>query len=185
MPEHDYVRMARELSRTRFVEQCQTPFIVFGVVADDWTYEFKTRSLGPAGWDRMLSSDDRLHNQTLTDLPVAGGDDDEEDQLGGIMPVRKSSRNPYSDRISVGRAKTCDIILPSPHVSKLHAHIMPNGDGTFDLRDASSANGTFRNGVRLKPDERVHLKPGDKLRFGWLDTQYLDAGLLYDWIKQR
>lgn len=183
MPEHDYVRMARELSRTRFVELCQTPFIVFGVVADDWNYEFKTRSLGPASWDGLLKSEDRLHHQTLTDLPVGGDDDD--DELGGIMPVRKSSRNPYSDRIFVGRAKDCDVILPSPHVSKLHAHILPNNDGTFDLRDSGSANGTFRNGLRLQRDERVRLKPGDKLRFGWLDTQYLDAGLLYDWLKKR
>ena len=183
MSDHDYVRMARELSRARFAELCPTPFIVFGVVADDWNYEFKTRSFGPAAWEGKLSAEDRLHSSTLTDLPAIGGD--EEDDLGGIMPVRKSSRNPWSDLISVGRAKTCDLILPSPHVSKLHAHILPNGDVTFDLVDAGSANGTFRNGVRLRPEERLRLRPGDKLRFGWLDTQYLDAGLLYDWIKSR
>ena len=183
MAGNEYQRLAKELSRSDFAKRYAHPFLVFGDLEDDWTFEFKTRSVGPPGWNGFLASDDKLKRTTLTELPV-DTDDAEGEPLGGIEPVLKSSRNPYSDRISIGRSKTSDVILPSPHVSKLHAHFLPV-EGGFELRDAGSANGTFRNGTRLKPDERVVLKPGDRLRFGWMETEFLDAARLYDWLKKR
>jgi hypothetical protein len=39
------------------------------------------------------------------------------------VPLIKAPNNPYSDRISLGRARNCDVVLRNPSVSKLHAHI--------------------------------------------------------------
>ena len=183
MPENEYQRLSKELSRSAFAKRYPHPFVVFGDLEDDWPFEFKTRSVGPVGWTGFLASDDKLKRTTLTELPA--DDDPSEEPLGGIEPVTKSSRNPYSDRISIGRSKTNDVILPSPHVSKLHAHFLTAPDGSLELRDAGSANGTFKNGTRLRPDERVPLRSGDKLRFGWMETQFLDAAGLYDWLRKK
>lgn len=48
-------------------------------------------------------------------------------------------------------------------VSRRHAELTPD-DGKWWLRDLSSQNGTFVNGVRI--DGRVHLVPGDQIRIG-------------------
>ena len=40
-----------------------------------------------------------------------------------VIPLVKAPGNPYSDRISVGRARNCDVVLRNPSVSKLHALI--------------------------------------------------------------
>jgi hypothetical protein len=55
------------------------------------------------------------------------------------------------DRISLGRARNCDIVLRDPSVSKLHAHFRVKDDGKFDLVDRLSENGTEINGARLLP----------------------------------
>src|SRR5262245_27832586 len=39
-----------------------------------------------------------------------------------ILPVAKAAGNPYPDRISIGRARNCDVVMRDPTVSKLHAH---------------------------------------------------------------
>lgn len=49
---------------------------------------------------------------------------------------------------TLGRAATCDIVVPRPLVSRLHAQIEWGG-GHFQLRDLGSVNGTYLNGVRL------------------------------------
>ena len=96
----------------------------------------------------------------------------------------KSGRNPFSDRVSIGRSRTNDIILLSPQVSKLHAHFLRDGEA-WDLRDVGSSNGTFVNGARLASDQRARLAYGDILRFGVLDTCFLDGSRLYDWLKKQ
>jgi pSer/pThr/pTyr-binding forkhead associated (FHA) protein len=102
-----------------------------------------------------------------------------------VLPVTKSWHNPYSNRISVGRSRSNDIILLSPQVSKVHAFILPGSDGSYDLRDAGSSNGTFLRGRRLRPDERMQLAIGEPIRFGVLDTLFLDAGRLHDWLNRQ
>jgi DNA-binding response OmpR family regulator len=49
---------------------------------------------------------------------------------------------------ALGRGVACDIVIPFPFVSRLHAQVKLIG-GRFQLRDQRSANGTFVNGVRL------------------------------------
>jgi len=49
---------------------------------------------------------------------------------------------------AVGRGAMCDIVVPFPFVSRMHAQL-ELVSGRFQLRDQRSVNGTFVNGVRL------------------------------------
>lgn len=63
----------------------------------------------------------------------------------------------------IGRSSEA-IVLSDQTISRRHAELTPEGDGTWYIRDLQSANGTFVNGVRVT--ERRKLKPGDQVRTG-------------------
>lgn len=63
----------------------------------------------------------------------------------------------------IGRSSEA-IVLSDQTISRRHAELTPEGDGTWYLRDLQSANGTFVNGVRVT--ERRKLKLGDQVRTG-------------------
>ena len=53
-------------------------------------------------------------------------------------------------------------------VSKYHARIQLNQANYLEITDLASANGTFLNGVQLKPLDMYRFKEGDELRFARL-----------------
>lgn len=63
---------------------------------------------------------------------------------------------------TIGRDRTCSIVLTHPAVSRKHARITVD-DSSFTVEDLKSANGTYVNNTRI---ERASLKPGDVVRFG-------------------
>jgi hypothetical protein len=95
-------------------------------------------------------------------------------------PLKKKRKgNPYPDRISIGRALNCDIVLRVPFVSKIHAHIVSEADGSLSLRNHQPANSTFHNGRKLLPGATRQLSLGDSLGFGSMEVLLLDAERLY------
>jgi pSer/pThr/pTyr-binding forkhead associated (FHA) protein len=72
---------------------------------------------------------------------------------------------PSSDgaRVTVGRAPSCDCVVPESCVSRRHAELRRDGERWF-LRDLGSSNGTRVNGVRATED--VEVRPGDRLSLG-------------------
>jgi transcriptional regulator with GAF, ATPase, and Fis domain len=64
--------------------------------------------------------------------------------------------------LTIGRSRTCDVVLEDPSVSALHAEIRM-GVALIELVDLGSHNGTFLNGRRVK---HVTLQPGDEIRVG-------------------
>ncbi|XAL98280.1 ATP-binding protein [Phycisphaeraceae bacterium D3-23] len=64
----------------------------------------------------------------------------------------------------IGRSSE-SIVLSDQTISRRHAELTPEGDGTWYIRDLQSANGTFINGVRATP-ERRKLRLGDQIRTG-------------------
>jgi hypothetical protein len=97
-----------------------------------------------------------------------------------IWPLQKKPGNPYPDRISVGRAVNCDVVLRAPYLSKLHAHFWRNPDGSLQLSDNSSANGTRLNSTPLIAGEAASVRSGDRISFGGLDLELIDAAALWD-----
>lgn len=63
----------------------------------------------------------------------------------------------------LGKADSCDAVLPfSEEISREHAKISRTPDG-YTLTDLNSTNGTFLNGMMLRPGEPQPLVPGDRI----------------------
>ncbi|MFA6957890.1 MAG: FHA domain-containing serine/threonine-protein kinase [Thermoanaerobaculia bacterium] len=66
------------------------------------------------------------------------------------------------DDTTVGRDRSCGIVLAHPAVSRRHARFLLAG-GQVALEDLKSANGTFVNNNRI---DRANVGDGDVIRFG-------------------
>lgn len=110
----------------------------------------------------------------------------ERSELTAVYPVAKAPGNPYPDRISLGRARNCDIVLRVPSISKLHAHfLLRAGDrgGGFDLVDLGSHNGSRVAGALLQPHAPAPVRVGDLLQFGDVFGELIDAPMLFDLLQ--
>src|SRR5512133_2100135 len=102
-----------------------------------------------------------------------------------IVPVKKRPGNPYPDRISIGRALNCDVVLRLPTVSKVHAHILIEGPSSFSLRANEASNSTFVNGRKLEAKASSKIQIGDEISLGALDLEFVDAKTLYRILKSE
>lgn len=82
--------------------------------------------------------------------------------LVNVKPETNEKHPLNSESVTVGRDRSCAIVLTHPAVSRRHAKITLSGT-TCVLEDLKSANGTYVNNTRV---ERAKLKPGDVVRFG-------------------
>lgn len=67
------------------------------------------------------------------------------------------------ERFLVGRDVSCDLTIDSPRISRQHAVIRVGRDGSVELEDLGSSNGTWYQGKRI---ERRRLVDGDEVQFG-------------------
>jgi pSer/pThr/pTyr-binding forkhead associated (FHA) protein len=80
-----------------------------------------------------------------------------------------------SERITIGRAPHCDLVVDDPLVSLIHASLVM-GVVSLCIRDEGSTNGTFVNEGRVWGD--LPLLPTDRIRIGrteWTFTELLEA----------
>jgi two-component system, NtrC family, sensor kinase len=71
---------------------------------------------------------------------------------------------PDSEPQLLGRSSEA-LPIADTTVSRRHAELTPDA-GKWFVRDLGSQNGTFVNGVRLEPNARHELAPGDQIRVG-------------------
>ncbi|MGD9619839.1 MAG: FHA domain-containing protein [Mycolicibacterium sp.] len=76
--------------------------------------------------------------------------------------------------IKIGRAGDNDIVIPDVLASRHHATLIPAADGTAEIRDNRSINGTFVNGARV---ETARLTEGDTVTIGNVDLVFRDGTL--------
>ena len=85
---------------------------------------------------------------------------------GELVPVGGGDNIPLiRDSLTLGRRDSCDVRLPFPNVSGLHAQLTFK-NGYWYVRDMNSTNGIKVNGVRVA--EKM-LHPKDKLTIGKRD----------------
>lgn len=102
-----------------------------------------------------------------------------------VIPLVKAPANPYSDRISVGRARNCDVVLRNPSVSKLHAHIRKEPNGTWVVIDANSHNGTTIDGMRVTAGQTIPIKIGEPITFGGMIVRIATATMVHQALLGR
>jgi len=74
--------------------------------------------------------------------------------------------------ISVGRAKSSTLVLDDPSVSRLHAIVRANPDGTWQIVDRESSNGLKVNGAKVK---EATLRADDDIVVGEFRLRFEDS----------
>jgi pSer/pThr/pTyr-binding forkhead associated (FHA) protein len=64
---------------------------------------------------------------------------------------------------TIGRAAGADFIVDAALVSRVHCRVTALPDGSLEVRDLGSTNGTFVNGQRI---ETARLASGDRIQVG-------------------
>ena len=78
---------------------------------------------------------------------------------------------PTKDKMIVGSAQNCDLILDHPSVSHYHAMLLISPDGAFQVVDLESQNGCFINGIKI--GTKTDFIDGDQVSFGKLHCQVI------------
>lgn len=73
------------------------------------------------------------------------------------------------ERLSIGREASNDIVIDNTFISSFHAEFIRQADGSYEIVDLKSSNGTFVNGRRV---ERFRVKGGDRIMFGQLESRF-------------
>ena len=86
-----------------------------------------------------------------------------------VRIVKRSGSNAFSTMITMGRASNNDIQVRAAEVSKFHAYVRLETDGSYAITDSGSSFGTTVQGKALDPRlDRVKLATGDEVRLGKL-----------------
>ena len=79
---------------------------------------------------------------------------------------------PGGKRLSVGRVADNELALNDASVSKIHAALTMNVQGTLLVADTGSTNGTFINGRRISYGEARQIEDGDVVGFGDVEVRF-------------
>jgi pSer/pThr/pTyr-binding forkhead associated (FHA) protein len=123
-------------------------------------------------------------NTTITFHPVTPGDpideafiatSDEFDGEYGVLVVHQGAKAGSrivldSDLTTAGRHPDSDLFLDDITVSRRHAEIRRSADGTYEVSDTGSLNGTYLNRERI---EHAALRSGDELQIGKFKLVFL------------
>jgi FHA domain len=78
---------------------------------------------------------------------------------------------PGGRRLNVGRGSDNDLHIDDGSVSKIHASLVMNREGTLLVADTGSTNGTYINGRRLAYGEARQIVEGDVVGFGDIEVR--------------
>ena len=93
--------------------------------------------------------------------------------MATLVDMTSHQRLELSERISIGRAPTCDVQIDDPMVSANHAEIVRQPDGSFVVRDLGSRRGTF---VGSRKVGEAMLHDGDELMIGPIRLRFEATG---------
>lgn len=82
---------------------------------------------------------------------------------------------PGGRRLNVGRVTDNDLSLNDASVSKIHAAVVMNQQGTLLVADTGSTNGTYINGRRISYGESRPIEDGDVVGFGDIEVRFKKA----------
>ena len=129
---------------------------------------FRVRDLGSTNGTFVNSRDNRVAETTVgpDDVVFLGSYRLPLSRLGSLLNQADGEQDiilPEGKALMViGRDADCDIVLNAPQVGRHHAQLVRQPDGSFELRDLGSINGTYVNGERIK--SRV-ISPQDLVSF--------------------
>jgi hypothetical protein len=158
----DYLRKARAMTADAFRQLYPHYFL----------YKQAKRVRDPEGFEPDIDYATRTLSLNFDPLPA----------VSQIVAVKKNPDNPYPDRITIGRATNCDVVIRLAFVSKVHAHLIVQAQ-QLTLRDNKASNYTFHNHRRLEPGSSRVVQLGDVISFGALDLELADAPRVYEILR--
>jgi FHA domain len=124
---------------------------------------------GPIAWTAVVASD----HDYFDDVVAAGGPDSASLRFPDYCPERRFRLAGPEMRIgrrsaSHGLEPEIDLTGPptDPGVSRMHAALISEPDGSWAILDPGSENGTLVNGTEIAAGERVPLHDGDRIHLG-------------------
>jgi len=124
---------------------------------------------GPIIWTAVVASD----HDYFEDVVAAGGPDSASLTFPDYCPERRFRLAGPEMRIgrrsaSQGLEPEIDLTGPptDPGVSRMHAALIAEPDGSWTLLDPGSENGTLVNGTEIAAGVRVPLHDGDRIHLG-------------------
>ena len=165
-PLDTYLHLAKPADPAGFIAQCPAMFLV----------KRPTRQ-GPS--QSQASTQIGFHTSHATQLV-----DPYPDEFR-VSPIKKSPKNPFPDRMTVGRAPNCDVVVRMPSVSKVHAHLSYTSKGTLLLRSANSSNVTRHNTHLVDGDDEAEVRVGDTISLGALNLVVMSSKDLYALLREQ
>ena len=103
-----------------------------------------------------------------------------------VFEVRKDPKkqNAFAMGVTVGRVDTNDVPLDDVSVSRFHAWLQHDGKAGWVLCDAESKNGTFFNGKRVEPKQKIPIKDNAKLKFGEVEVTFFSVDGLISMMEE-
>ena len=101
-----------------------------------------------------------------------------------VYPVRRSDRS-VGHLVTIGRTSNNDVVIRDISVSRFHAFVKEGEDGTHEILDAKSTNGTCVNGNPVPSQGNgpaVEVSAGDSVRLGQVELTFLDAPALQQFV---
>jgi FHA domain len=84
----------------------------------------------------------------------------------GVFPELRAQVSSDAEPLGVGRNVANSLVIKHPTVSNFHAAFVLSPDGSLELADRASSNGTYVNGVLLGTGNKTIVRDGDLVRFG-------------------
>lgn len=94
-----------------------------------------------------------------------------------------AKQNAFPMGVTIGRISTNDVPLDDVSVSRFHAWLQKDANG-WTLCDAESKNGTFLDGTRLSPKQKVPIKDASRLKFGEVEVTFFGVEALLTMMEE-
>ena len=94
-----------------------------------------------------------------------------------------NKQNAFALGVTVGRIDTNDVPLDDVSVSRFHAWLQQDAKG-WVLCDADSKNGTFCDGKRLEPKQKLPITDKAKLKFGEVEVTFVEVSSLISMMEE-
>lgn len=160
-----YVRNMGRMSQASFLERVACPVLVEAtatVDANESERAFRTEYV------------------SLTDVMLSRAQSPAQRE---VQLVKKREGALFSGHIGVGRTPNLDICIPRHGISKFHAYFSVGEDGTHQLTDKDSKNGTFVSGVRLTPGVPVAVTNSTEVRFAAHVFRFMEPPDFYELLR--
>ena len=114
-----------------------------------------------------------MHYEEKGDRKLYGNDEGKEERkLYGNGRQNRRVLTLTRFPVIIGRKpEYADLVINEPSVDSMHVKILEE-NGHIYMEDMNAAAGTFKNGIQLRPYERVELLREDEVKFGKLEFTY-------------